>query len=642
MNLTGIQSNLTSNTFSDYSTTKSITFTTTAKNSTFYINVPKDVVINNATLSMTGMPYNDTTNSLVINASEDTYVKNKTAYRDTNYGTSSLMRALYTIGLEHEEDWLFIKFNIPESINRSRVFNVMYAVWSRSGAFSYLDTSWYNTTASWGEGTITWNTGKPTTYTLINRTIPYYCGWNVYYGCDPENFGCYPAPSFAPIWWSTGYFWFYSTYGSSCTDKCPIDMSYMTGGCLNWITRHLTMIRDSTNISFMFNYTYPNNEYYLTLGTREYNYTDDPSGFSYYVPPKMRIYIQKYPSDISIDTIINGTLDYSGNNELNSTVSFVLNVTEMQEYIDHTCITSTCNIPIFINSSNAGRVNLQVNVSYSSTPENVTLDVGSDGHADWSQTGAFTTSVLVNLNNTAIQNFLNSDKCTGFACNIPLLFTSTKSGIINTTDVRVNYSFNPVSLNNSIILNALNNSGAGNFSNVTIGVTATAFGKIFLNGVDIRFKGPQTYNVSAYYNNIINNLNLKVVWSNFSLVMPYTFTTSLIWVAKNATQENITPYGQNYYNPIYNITNLNRDHMANYSIRINSSIDACATLTASNTTNKTGGIVLSSLMKQIFGNLSYANSFGIRLWADINACTGRWINFTIREDACCSDCYPCF
>jgi len=373
----------------------------------------------------------------------------------------------------------------------------------------------------------------------------------------------------------------------------------------------------------------------------------------------MKTITNLYPTNISLDTASDGVIDWNFTgilNDTNSPVQANINFTSLQNYIDSNCISTNCQIPILVKSVLPGKIILNnVSIRYSSTPENVTLDVGNDGYNDWSQTGTFSTSSLADLNTTAIQNYVNGANCVGLTCNVPLTFRSSKAGTINITNVRANYTFNPISLNVSLLQPELNMSF--NHTNVSIAVKMAVPGNVTVSGLQFDYRGPQKYNVTAYYggnatyNPSLDSQWLWVVRSNFSRATSYTFTEDIIFTPKTNSSKNVTPAYQTPTIPIFNITSyLFSDYDGNRrnftaAIKINETF-ACMNLTASNSSSKAGGfIVTNTSYARIYKNISYGQNFGIFLWRDYEQCNGtayRKFKSNISVQTCCDVCNPCF
>jgi hypothetical protein len=85
---------------------------------------------------------------------------------------------------------------------------------------------------------------------------------------------------------------------------------------------------------------------------------------------------------------------------------------------------------------------------------NIIIDTGNDGTADYSYPGFLSTSQSVNLNTTAIQNFLNS--CATSVCTVPVKVSANYIGNVLVSNINIVYNIiNPISGNTTAINNYL-------------------------------------------------------------------------------------------------------------------------------------------------------------------------------------------
>ena len=350
-----------------------------------------------------------------------------------------------------------------------------------------------------------------------------------------------------------------------------------------------------------------------------------------------------YPANVTVDTGADGIIEYENTTIYNTSATIDLNMSYIQNYVDNTCWTTTCTIPIQVNSTSIGALEISgIDVEYYSTPEDVTLDIGNDGHIDWNQSGSFMTSEIVNLNTTAIQNYVDGSECNSILCDVPLLFSSTKAGKVNMSDIVINYTYNPIALNKTAIVNCLNLSE--NKTNVSIGINASVWGNVIISDIQIDYKGKQEYDITVFgtKSDFGDSHVLTVLWSNFSLVLPYNFTDDLIWIA-SSVDYNVTPHGQTQTIPIFNITGLGYDMPFNLSIYVNESLDSCISLIASNDSTRDGNdIKINTIPQEIYHDIQYNDNFGVWLFVDVNNCSSRWEDFYIKEQSCCKECVPCY
>lgn len=92
----------------------------------------------------------------------------------------------------------------------------------------------------------------------------------------------------------------------------------------------------------------------LATKTKVYYHTDGLSNVFYYEGKVTWLY-NSYPSNVTLDLENDGDVEYRNSLELNSTISLTDNfTTSINHYIQNTCSTSTCEVPIKITSDSAG------------------------------------------------------------------------------------------------------------------------------------------------------------------------------------------------------------------------------------------------------------------------------------------------
>ena len=111
------------------------------------------------------------------------------------------------------------------------------------------------------------------------------------------------------------------------------------------------------------------------------------------------------------------------------------------------------NITSYVFDAGEEYTNIQINSTETITkpyiriyiktyPENITIDTGNDGILDYINTTEFNTSEIIDLNKTAIQNYLST--CTpdsnGY-CDVPINISSDSAGTLE-TNIYINYTAN--------------------------------------------------------------------------------------------------------------------------------------------------------------------------------------------------------
>ncbi len=320
----------------------------------------------------------------------------------------------------------------------------------------------------------------------------------------------------------------------------------------------------------------------------------------------------------------------------------ISNITAYQNYIDNTCLETSCSVPILIVSSSIGNINVtDLLIKYSTTPEDIEIDVGNDLNNDVTITGVFDYSEVVNLNTTAFQEYIDSSNCVGTSCNVPVIVTSKKAGVINVSNIIINYTFNPIESNKTLIQNLLDTSN--NYTNITTSVNTSTWGGITIDGLNYTYLGSQNTTVTAWTPGNSTNQSVNIRWSNTSVAFPQhiPYFYPIPWTNES---KNVTPYGQSSTVPIFNVTSFAYDMAANISLSLNETLSPdCINITFDTDNSKDGGRLINTTDYPYITTLSYGNSQGLWSWVDYSCpATPRWINATFVFKPCCILCVPCW
>ena len=274
----------------------------------------------------------------------------------------------------------------------------------------------------------------------------------------------------------------------------------------------------------------------------------------------------------------------------------------------------------------------------------------SGGAYEWSWSGEFTENngtQTVNLNATLINDYLSS--CTpdseGY-CNVPILFYSGSAGILEISNIQVNYTyaFNPIrNLNATALQNYLDAQSSSGYYNIPIKISSETNTTIQVSNINITYYGSDNITITAHLQSdpSVNDTHIvKVVYSRFNYSIPVNYGY-LEFIPNTPTDKNVSAFGQLEDLPALNITWLNYDQPANLSIKINET-HSCINITASTTYNKSAGYVLNTSYIQIDSNKNFLNNTYLYLWADY-ACNysepyWRWWIPEFLLKAVCSSC----
>ena len=216
------------------------------------------------------------------------------------------------------------------------------------------------------------------------------------------------------------------------------------------------------------------------------------------------------------------------------------------------------------------------------------------------------------------------------------------SGDLILDNIDFKYSANDIQLNYSAF--GLNDS-LNTTKDVEIEITADDFGTIEVSDINIPFYGSQNISVTAFQSNdtSINDTQIiKVVTSDITQSLPYTWTDDILWYPSSLTESNIQPFGQKRLIPLYNITfDHYHDQEVNLSIFFNETPNSCMNFTASSSYNKSAGSLLSTSNTWIFNNSAIDDNVGIWMWLDIVSCNSsayRWLSYPLNITTKCSTC----
>jgi len=273
-------------------------------------------------------------------------------------------------------------------------------------------------------------------------------------------------------------------------------------------------------------------------------------------------------------------------------------------------------------------------------PSNVFVDIGDDGTYELDVSNIDSSTQVTGT--TAFQTYVDEHSATEGIVSVPIVIGTETQGSILVSDLNQNYSFNPISLNYS----AFNlNSSLNTTKDVEIEITSDDFGTIEVSDINIPFYGSQNISVTSFQSNdtSINDTQIiKVVTSDITQSLPYTWTDDILWYPSSLTESNIQPFGQRRTTPIYNIT---FDHYhnqgVNLSIYFNETPNSCMNFTASSSYNKSLGSLLSTNNYWIFNDSIVDENDGIWIWLDIVDCNSsayRWLSYPLNITTKCSTC----
>lgn len=249
--------------------------------------------------------------------------------------------------------------------------------------------------------------------------------------------------------------------------------------------------------------------------------------------------------------------------------------------------------------------------------------------------------------NNSVKNFLST--CTadsdGF-CDLPIYLFSSTEGFVEISNISINYTaeLNPVTLNKALLEGFLNNSF--NYTNIPITFSSDSNGSLIVSGLEYDYAGGNyTFEVLAHTPSysVNQSYNLTYHHSDWGFSFP-KYVDYLEFIPRSRDDQNVTPYRQNSFTPIFNVTSQSYGSKTfNFSIFINESF-SCVNMTANTEFNKSSGVgLINSSWVNTSMNVDYLDELDIWLWADYdcNFTTWRIWQPLISLRACCTDCDVC-
>jgi parallel beta-helix repeat protein len=260
---------------------------------------------------------------------------------------------------------------------------------------------------------------------------------------------------------------------------------------------------------------------------------------------------------------------------------------------------------------NYGIAKLEIDIS-SSSPENVTIDIGDDGTNDANVSGVLNYSTTINItNSTPFDNYIDNYCSDDDTCIIPISFSSDAIGGIILSNLNVTSYLNPISLRGS------NFTTTGNMTirdDTSFNVTVNDW-KLYLAGdIDnIQINTTFTYSDAP---NLIDTKTVNMSYSPFNLTSAYP---TLNFIPSSLNAKNVQPYGQSATIPYWNVTAITTHHITDFFINAYEDIPVCAILIATNTS--LGTPVILTVAGQKIVSLSGNTNSGIWHYLNLTSCS---------------------
>jgi len=219
------------------------------------------------------------------------------------------------------------------------------------------------------------------------------------------------------------------------------------------------------------------------------------------------------------------------------------------------------------------------NITYPTNPYIQTADSG--GTAEWNWTGELTPNngtQTVDLNATLVNDYLStcSADSQGY-CNAPILFYSGSAGILEVSNIEVNYTYivEPTrNINATAIQNYLDAQSSSGYYNIPIRISSETNSTIQVSNINISYYGSDNITVTAHFDgsadySASNDTQIiRVVYSRFNTTIPVNYGY-LEFIPNSPTDKNVPSYGQTETTPSLNISWLNYDQPADLYMKIN-------------------------------------------------------------------------
>jgi len=376
--------------------------------------------------------------------------------------------------------------------------------------------------------------------------------------------------------------------------------------------------------------------YTLQDATPEYiNITISRSGYPTGLPNNARMELYLYNFTYETWTLIDNH-SFTSNLPYNNTIQ----ITEVLDFIDEQnqifqkvfLFTSTTDYRAdYIESK------IYVKGFYLKNPY---INVGNDLDKEWNYTGLF--DIIQNRTidlSLEFNDYLWSSDCTGTTCDVPIVLYSETAGILQIDDIDIQYNPNPIDLNITRMQELVED------VTVNISVNASKWGTLKIDALNFSYYGSQNYTVFAHtpdYSTNSTKYTLSVVFSNYTIELPEDVDYWEVFPT-NATDYNVTPYGQTDTQSIWNLTVTAYDRPVNFSMKYNESLDGCINISADTDNTKDGSTLLNHTDCWEFATLKnrYENAT-LWMWVDLFDCNTtalRYITPYFQFKSYCDICY---
>ena len=239
-----------------------------------------------------------------------------------------------------------------------------------------------------------------------------------------------------------------------------------------------------------------------------------------------------------------------------------------------------------------------------SSPSNLSVDIGNDGVQDWSYTGVVnesTSPIYVSIYPNSSNTYIGDNGVANTFINKPVFLSSDTAGILQISNLNDTQDVSRIYLNNTYSETNNNTLLSFNSTQGAINVTDIQFDYVFDGNITFTI-GTLSYTFQLFYSKFLESLPSGV--------------TNIAFYPWSIKATNVVPLRQSNSIPTLNITMENLVSPANWSINLNETYD-CINITVSGTNSKSDGYLMDNTSwYSIFTNKVYGESMGVWFWAD--------------------------
>jgi len=266
----------------------------------------------------------------------------------------------------------------------------------------------------------------------------------------------------------------------------------------------------------------------------------------------------------------------------------------------------------------------------STSPANVTIDLGGDDLIEYNISGTFNTSKYILLNDTqsSVRDYISNNCIDDDNCTIPVLVRSSSAGSLLFVNLTTQSTVNP------IFINGINGTTRGNLT-----FSSPSNANFTVSAWQLRFKGDlDNINMTAtlkYANGSTNVtqfplFHVRYSPFNVSSVVPY-----LDFYPTARTSYNVSPYKQTTTNSYWNLTPVSSNHTTKLYAKLYWNLPNCMQLWSSNASAT--GLVNTTTTSTHLLTLDHTTTGRVWHYLDYLGCS-RGSEVNVVFSAICTEC----